>query len=123
VDGTAEVTTLKMIVCGGRNYADRQRLDAVLDAAVARLGLAEIVHGGARGADSMAGEWALARGIPVKEFPADWANEGRSAGPRRNHRMLVEGRPDAVIAFPGGRGTANMVAQARAAGIPVYEIT
>jgi predicted Rossmann-fold nucleotide-binding protein len=35
--------------------------------------------------------------------------------------MLAEGRPDAVIAFPGGKGTADMVRKARAAGLPVVE--
>ena len=37
----------------------------------------------------------------------------------RNARMLAEGKPDLVVAFPGGRGTADMVAQARKAGVRV----
>jgi ABC-type branched-subunit amino acid transport system substrate-binding protein len=36
--------------------------------------------------------------------------------------MIREGKPDAVVAFPGGRGTADMVRQARAAGIEVREV-
>lgn len=54
-------------------------------------------------------------------FRADWEQCGRQAGPLRNARMLAEGRPDAVIAFPGGKGTADMVRKARAAGLPVVE--
>jgi hypothetical protein len=55
-------------------------------------------------------------------MPADWNTLGRAAGPIRNGRMLRDGLPDAVIAFAGGIGTANLVAQARAAGVTVYEI-
>lgn len=48
--------------------------------------------------------------------------EGKAAGPIRNQRMLDDGKPDRVLAFPGGRGTANMVKLAKAAGVPVHEI-
>jgi predicted Rossmann-fold nucleotide-binding protein len=36
--------------------------------------------------------------------------------------MLTKGKPDIVIAFPGGSGTADMICQARKAGVPVEEI-
>lgn len=58
---------------------------------------------------------------PVRAFPADWHRDGKAAGPIRNRRMLLEGMPDLVVAFPGGRGTADMVRRARAAGIEVVE--
>lgn len=108
-----------VLVCGGRQYSDKERLFAVLDAAHAAQAITEIIHGAAVGADSMAGEWAQARGVPVRAFPADWDTHGRKAGPLRNQQMLVEGRPDEVIAFPGGRGTANMTGQARELGVRV----
>jgi ABC-type Fe3+-hydroxamate transport system substrate-binding protein len=39
-------------------------------------------------------------------------------------RVLVcGGKPDLVVAFPGGRGTANMIEQAEQAGVPVRRIT
>ena len=79
----------------------------------------DLIHGAARGADSLAGEWASTRAVPVKIFPADWQTHGRSAGHIRNAQMLREGKPDLVVAFPGGRGTADMVAKANAAGITV----
>jgi hypothetical protein len=47
-----------------------------------------------------------------------WAGK---AGPIRKQQMLDEGKPDLVVAFPGGRGTAHMVRIARAAGIEVIE--
>ncbi len=56
-------------------------------------------------------------------YEADWHEHGRAAGPIRNARMIAEGRPDLVIAFPGGRGTADMVSRARKAGIEVREVS
>jgi hypothetical protein len=81
-----------------------------------------LVHGAASGADAMAGRWAGANGVSVTTFPADWNRYGRSAGPRRNQAM-VDSEPDLVVAFPGGRGTADMVRRAEAAGIRVLKIT
>jgi hypothetical protein len=83
---------------------------------------ATLIAGGARGADTLAYEWAQARGIPAVVYKADWAKLGRAAGPIRNQRMLGEGNPNLVIAFPGGRGTANMVRLAREAGVEVIEL-
>jgi hypothetical protein len=81
--------------------------------------LETVIEGGAKGADQGAAQWAEHEGVTLMKFPADWATFGRSAGPRRNAQMLSKGQPDVVIAFPGGRGTANMVAQAKAAGVTV----
>jgi hypothetical protein len=109
---------MRLIVCGGRDYRDRDRLCAVLD----QHAPTEIATGGASGADSLAVDWAWKRGIPAKIFIPDWAAHGLAAGPLRNQRMLDEFKPDAVIAFPGGRGTADMVRRARAAGVHVAEV-
>lgn len=109
---------MRVIVCGGREYKDRERLYDVLDG----HGIVEVAQGGAPGADTLAFDWAWSRGVPVKAFPADWKAHGRAAGPIRNQRMLDEFKPDAVIAFPGGRGTADMVRRARAAGVHVAEV-
>lgn len=79
----------------------------------------EIAHGCARGADTLAGEWAKANDVPVKEYPAEWSLYGRRAGIFRNNDMLDDFRPDVVVAFPGGKGTAHMVETARMAKIPV----
>jgi len=43
-------------------------------------------------------------------FPqGEWDELGKKAGPLRNQRMLDEGKPDLVVAFPGGGGTKDMV--------------
>ena len=88
-----------------------------LDALHTARGVTAIISGCARGADTLGIEWAEARGMEVARFPADWETHGRAAGPIRNQQMLDDGKPDLVIAFPGGRGTADMVRRARAAGV------
>ena len=113
---------MRVLVCGGRNYSDRDRVNAVLDKLNADAGVDVVIHGAARGADDMADRWAFSCGIDVEMYPADWENQGSFAGPMRNTRMLNEGKPDLVIAFPGGRGTADMVKKARRAGVQVVEI-
>lgn len=76
-----------------------------------------IISGGARGVGSVAIDWVVMNWCQLVEFPADWA-----AGPIRNQRMLNEGKPDLVVAFPGGRGTEDMKKLARRAGIEVLEV-
>jgi hypothetical protein len=110
---------MRVLVCGGRNFNDPLTLGSWLGGIHKDHGISLLIHGGASGADRMAGEFAKWQGIPVQEYPADWAKHGKAAGPIRNRQMLDEGKPDLVIAFPGGRGTANMIDQARTSGVRV----
>jgi hypothetical protein len=109
---------MKVLVCGGRSYLDHKRVFEVLDG----LRPKHVIHGGASGADRCANDWALVRGVRRSIYPADWTRHGRAAGPRRNQLMLDKEKPDLVVAFPGGRETADMVSRARAAGVRVMEI-
>lgn len=109
---------MRVLVCGGRDFNDWEMLCEELTDLWSHE-VEAIIHGGARGADSLAGEYARAVGVDEIVFRADWERHGRSAGPIRNRQMLVEGKPDLVVAFPGGRGTANMIEQAMAAGVEV----
>lgn len=108
---------MRVIVCGGRDYDDRARVYAELDA----LSPDVVIEGGANGADYCAYRWVREkRGCEGWErYEAEWDKHGRGAGPLRNQRMLDEGKPDLVLAFPGGRGTADMVRRAERAGVPV----
>ena len=110
---------MKLLVCGGRDFSDYARVRAVLGNFG---GYVELAHGGARGADALARRFAQEQGWPVKVYRADWSGYGKSAGVRRNQQMLDEFRPDFVVAFPGGRGTADMVRRARNAGVAVTVI-
>ena len=116
------VGPVRVLVCGGRNYSDHERVKAVLNALHERVGISVIIQGGARGADELAFGWARANGVEEIQFDADWETHGSFAGPMRNTQMLYEGKPDLVIAFPGGRGTGDMVRKARKSGIDVVEI-
>lgn len=110
---------MRVIVCGGRDYADADMVAKTLDQLHAGEPIDVLMHGAAPGADTLASAWAAKRGIPQISFPALWHVHGRSAGPRRNAKMLADGRPGLVVAFPGGRGTADMISQAERAGVPV----
>lgn len=79
----------------------------------------EIVHGGARGIDAAAGRY-FSGFLPVKVFPADWENHGKSAGPKRNMQMAYYA--DALLAIWDGssRGTGNMIDTAYQLGLKVH---
>ncbi|MEE2040088.1 DUF2493 domain-containing protein [Nocardiopsis sp. CT-R113] len=115
---------------GGRDYGDQDRVNAALEQAHDILcGDGEppmLIHGGASGADALAAKYAHAHYWPTTVFPANWWRHGKAAGPRRNQQManttadLMADPGDAVcVVFPGGRGTADMVRRAEAAGIRV----
>src|SRR5262245_46929509 len=100
---------MKVLVCGGRDFKDAGRIQSVLSAFHAAQPIARLIEGGATGADRLARTWARGAQVPVTTFAPRWDLYGKSAGPIRNDRMLHEGQPDVVIAFPGGAGTAHMV--------------
>lgn len=116
------MTPERILVCGGRDYADQAMLFGVLDMAAEKGPINAIIQGDCpKGADKLARMWALSRNEHLERFPADWDAHGKAAGPIRNQQMLDEGRPTKVFAFPGGRGTADMVRRAKAAGVPVFQ--
>lgn len=113
---------MRVLVCGSRNFNDYAKLNEELNEIQFKdtdREFTTIIHGAARGTDTLAGEYAERYEIPCVSFPADWKLHGKAAGPIRNTQMLREGRPDLVIAFRAkdSRGTQNMIDQARKAGI------
>jgi hypothetical protein len=116
---TVPVDASRLLVCGEQLYVDRERVYSVLS----ELNPVLVIHGAAPGADTLADDWALSRGVPVLRFHANWTGYARRmAGFARNVKMLHEGRPTAVAAFPGRAGTGNMVRQALEAGVTVVRI-
>lgn len=111
--------TVRLLVCGGRAFTDRDAAFAAIDRIHTERGVHVVIHGAARGADTFGGEWAHERGVAVLAFPADWEGLGRAAGPIRNQQMLDEAAPDLMLALLGGRGTADMVRRATLAGVEV----
>ena len=113
---------MRVLVCGGREYRDRGTVFAALDALDAKYPVTVVIHGAATGADTLAGLWAKARKKEVLDFPMDKDHgDPHYEGRRRNGRMLFEGRPDCVVAFSGGNGTAHMIGLARAQRLLVWE--
>lgn len=125
-------TRATILVCGGRDFDDEILMRDVLLEYYRLLRDVTVIHGDAGwvdkrtgrivGADKLAGKVAAELGFHVVAVPADWAKDGKAAGPIRNRRMLEMG-PQLVVAFPGGAGTADMCRQARKAGVEVREVT
>ena len=111
------------IICGGRDFSDSAMFDDAMSEIMQLRGCpSRIVEGGANGADKLAFYWATRMAVPVVELYADWDTHGRAAGPIRNQKMLDDHHPKALVAFPGGKGTTDMIARARKAGIDVIEV-
>lgn len=124
---------MRVVVFGGRNYANPFFLNWLLDCIHAGTPITCVVQGEAPGADALGKAWANDHGIPTDDFPADWDNITRpgavvrtrrdgkqydaAAGGVRNQRMIDEGKPILGVGFPGGNGTADMAARLKRCGI------
>ena len=110
---------VRILVTGGRDFDDENFLFTTLDQLHHEEHITQLIHGAARGADSLASDWANLRGIKSLPCPANWKLFGRAAGTLRNKQMLEDFKPDLVLAFPGGSGTRHMIGIAQKAGIRV----
>src|ERR1700679_3037554 len=113
---------MKILVCGGRDFKEESAVINFLFRLDDERPITSVIHGGARGADMLGGRVAELLKVPCHVFRANWKRDGKAAGPIRNQRMLDEGKPDLVIAFAGGRGTADMMNRAIGAGIRVIDV-
>mgnify|MGYP000554287223 CR=1 FL=1 len=116
---------MKILVCGGRDYDNKDKVFRVLNELCIRHSKfykcddnwlpsdVTIITGGAKGADDLAAAFAMVHWTDYKEYPADWKKYGRGAGPIRNREMFNDSEPDIVLAFPGGKGTEDMINVAR----------
>ena len=117
---------MKILVCGDRQWSDRQTIYRILLPYATQTPPVTIIHGGARGADTLAGQVAQELGMEVRAVRAEWQRYGRGAGPRRNENMFNE-HPALVIAFHNdlakSKGTADTVRKAQKRGIAVRVVT
>ena len=119
-DPYTEATGRRVLVFGGRDFHDGAAMERALRRHL-RPGDV-VIHGGARGADALAGDIAgRVLGHKVEVHPADWHHHGKAAGPIRNQEMLDSGI-DYAIGLPGGRGTADMANRLKRAGVPLVEL-
>jgi hypothetical protein len=114
---------MRVLLCGGRDYDNREAVFAALHGLAEQHGWLTIIEGGARGADRLAREWARLCYHGLVTIEAEWNQYGRKAGPLRNERMIVSGKPDLVLAFPGNDGTADMVRRAKHHRVALIELT
>lgn len=128
-----------VLVTGGRKYLNFWLIWRTLDDLHNVHKFVKLVHGRGGNTDMSADAWAKQHGVPVKDYPAAWNDvlhpeavvrkrrDGSEynvvAGFWRNQQMIDEEDVGLVVAFPGGKGTADMVARARRAGIPVIEVS
>ena len=119
----------RVLVCGSRSKDHEALVEAELDRQLAAspAGL-RVIHGGNSGVAAVAHAWvfgqrALGRGVQPMEFPL---THEESRAPRkfraRNVRMLKQGRPQLVLAFPGDEESEHLVAIARIQSITVVEV-
>ena len=127
---------MKALICGGRDYAELtntkkpistrryeiQSVQSILAYLKHSLNITSIINGGAKGVDSCAHTWAIKNSLSTVKFPADWKQYGKAAGHIRNSQMLLQ-NPDMVVAFPGGKGTLDMVTKAKKNNTLVLSIT
>ena len=113
-----------VIIAGGRTISD----PALVERAVRESGfdVTRVICGGAPGVDTLGEKWAEANGVPVDKYPAAWATYGKAAGPLRNAQMAraaKEAGGALILIWDGeSRGSASMLQEATAAGIPVFQL-
>jgi len=122
---------MRLLVTGSRYLNDYNYFSKEMDKFCSSHSIpTTVIHGAARGADTLASRWVREMNsmrnhdpiITEIEEPAKWKLHGKAAGPIRNRLMLVEHKPDMVLAFPGGKGTANMIKIARWNGVPIVDL-
>ncbi len=113
---------MKVIIAGGRNFNDYNKLRESCNNILVNQKDVEIVSGTAAGADTLGERYAQEKGYEVKKFPAQWDLYGKSAGYKRNQQMAEYA--DGLIAFWDGksRGTKHMIDIANNKGLKVRVI-
>jgi hypothetical protein len=129
-DGEDRFLVERVLVCGSRDWDDADIIWNTLHGVQRTVDFMRVIEGAARGADSLGARWAKTHNVPLESYPADWDRYGKGAGHIRNKQMLDEGKPTLVLAFKDGfdythsrGGTENMVALAKAKGVPTYVIS
>lgn len=115
------MNAIRLLICGSRDWNNKELIKSEISKLLKEHEIEAIIHGGCRGADLQAGEVAREFTIPVKEYPADWNKHGKAAGPKRNQKMLDDGKPNFVLAFheniDESKGTKDMISRTKNANI------
>lgn len=109
---------MRTIIAGTRTLDELAFVVAAVQAS--GFTITEVVSGCARGIDRRGEEWAAFHNVPVKRFPANWAEHGKAAGPLRNREMCAYAEA-AIFIWDGiSRGTEDCIAEARRRGLKVF---
>lgn len=121
---------MKLLICGSRGWKDVRPIEALIAGykrIADELGTELVViHGNARGADTIAETVAQNLGVTTIPCPADWARYKAAAGPIRNQQMLTEHHPDVVYAFRTygkSSGTDDMIGKSEKAKVPTFVVS
>lgn len=113
---------MKLAIVGSRDFTNQKLLDETIDEYLIKQGCMPelVVSGGARGADTLAENWARKHKIPLKIYKPDWQKKGKAAGILRNTDIVNECTH--MVAFPSdtGRGTQDSIRKATAQGKHVF---
>ncbi len=110
---------MRVLVCGGRNFTDHYKFDEAMKLLPFKPSI--IIHGDAKGADTLGRMWGMSKGIFTVAVPALWDAHGKGAGPKRNQAMIYIMKPEYCVALPGGHGTDDMIRRCKSSNIPVWQ--
>lgn len=122
---TVNELTVYIIIAGGRDFDDYDTLITECDFMLSRLSKTHriiIVSGGARGADTLALNYANDRGYDVQIMLADWDAHGKSAGYIRNAEMAAVATHCFAFWDHQSKGTKHMIDTARKLNLPVHVV-
>lgn len=115
---------MRVLVTGGRDYTDAEAVSrSFITVAYVKgwaVGEVIVINGAAPGLDTLVQLYCKNKGIACANVPANWDFYSNAAGPVRNAWMLIL-EPHVLLAFPGGKGTADMTARATKAGVEVIQ--
>lgn len=91
---------MSIAIVGSRDFKNFDFLEKTILDNYKIENITEIISGGAKGADTLAEQFAIKYSIPMSIFTPDWDLYGKSAGYKRN--ILIIDMSDEVIAFWDG---------------------
>lgn len=114
--------SLDVAIVGSRDFNDYEAAEKYIDEVCQDdfISIGKVISGGAKGADSIAEEYARRHGIETMIFKPDWEKYGKSAGFRRNVDIIDA--CDICIAFWDGKskGTKHDIDLCKSKGKILY---
>ena len=100
---------MRIAIVGSRGFTNFDFLEKTILDNYKIENITEIISGDAKGADTLAEQFAIKHSIPMSIFTPDWDLYGKSAGYKRNIQIID--MSDEVIAFWDGisKGTKHSI--------------